>query len=236
MAEAFSSSAIMMGMTQTRAVSLINEASDMFDDMGSASANGMMNMMMDLDIFAEYDMDSTDLANMLYEFVHVMLNSRIRDIELSAIRREERMAMYETQIAAIQNDPDFIAVYDYIKTFADPSEYDALDMLFTGESYDLINVIMELSNGWTIYPENFGYLGTEMVGYVQDLVSIVDSMQENTAGSIFLENLYQQEDNFYTLEMYQNQLKNYEDYDDSNQEEIAIYEDWIDVFLIIKMI
>jgi hypothetical protein len=228
MAEAFSKSTLSMGMTTTTAINLLNDATDMVEGMSDVmSLDGMMT---ELEIFEEYEIEAVDLANILYELVHVMLNTRIRDIDLSSMYREEQLTVFEGQIASIQEDPAFIAAYNYVKTFADASEYDALDMLFSGQHYELIEIVMDLSSGYTVYPENYAYLSPEMQGYIIDLISIVDSMNADTQGALFLENIYTLQDNFYTLEMYQSIIRDFEKYDSSNLEEILMYEELINAF------
>jgi hypothetical protein len=224
MAEAFSKNAVRMGMSSTRAINLLNDATDMVE--GMSDIMSLDDMMMELEIFEEYDMDANDLANVLYELVHAMLNARIRDIELSAMYREEQLSVFEAQIAAIQEDPAFIMVYNYVKTFADASEYDALDMLFSGESPELINVLMELGYGYPVYLEDYDYLSVEMQGYIADLISIADSMNADTEGAIFLANIYNQQDDLYSLQMYQSMMRDFEKYDNSSEEEIAMYEEF----------
>lgn len=228
MAEAFSTTAISMGMTPTRAVSLINDATGMV--LGMTQAMTLDDMMMELEIFEEYDMDAADLANALYELVHVLLNSRIRDIEMMAISREEMILEFEGYITAIKEDSEFVAAYNYMKTFADASEYDALDMLFSGEDYDLIMVLMDISYGYTVNPIYYTYLSDEVQGYILDLISITDDMKADDDGAIFLDNLYKLQDDFYDLEMYVSSVFNYEMYGDTNEDEILMYEDLITLF------
>ncbi|BCR36623.1 PKD domain-containing protein [Mariniplasma anaerobium] len=228
MAQAFSSSAVSMGMTPTRAINLINDANDMVA--GMSRATSLDDMMMELEIFEDYDMDAADLANVLYELAFVLLDSRIRDIELTAMNRVEMISGFEDQITLITGNADFIAVYDYVKTFADPSEYAALDMLFSGESYDLIMVLMDISGGYTVNPMYYTHLSDEEQGYILDLISITDSMNADVAGALFLANIYKQQNNLYDLEMYVSMIEDFDMYGDSSLEEMAMYEDLIILF------
>ena len=77
-----------------------------------------------------------------------------------------------------------IAEFNYVKSFATPSQYEAVEMLFAGEYYSLTNSIYQITQdvlyGFCfIDPNDYGYESMDVPGYVSDLLSVFYSNESS---------------------------------------------------------
>jgi hypothetical protein len=210
MAEAVSTRTIMMGMTATEAIDLFDQVESMMDNVDDMvegeSVMTLSDIMSQLDSILDFDMDSEDLANLVYDLVMTMLDSSNRFLELDILYEEEQLPTYTTQMSAITSTTNYTQAYNYMKSFADPSEYDALDELFSGEYRDLISAMYELRNislygdsGFPIDPSYYAYEYPQLEAYILDLKTITEAIELDSEGSAFMLDLSTTLDNLYIL-------------------------------------
>lgn len=193
MVDAYAAFSMSAGMSKTNAISFVTDLMEMTTSMPQEMT--LDAMMTQLDIFNEYDMDAADLANMLYELLLVGLDVNVRDLENEILYIEEEIEDRQAILDDIILDADYIAEFNYVKSFATPSQYEAVEMLFAGEYYSLTNSIYQITQDVLygfgfIDPNDYGYESMDVPGYVSDLLSVFTAMNQVAAGRDFLNNIY----------------------------------------------
>ncbi len=201
MANAYSTGVLMNGMSEVDAIALFNEVFLMVgllaDDMT------VDEIIMGFDIFDDYDMESIDVANMLYELVYAMLDVNIRDLEWRITYEEEQLPDIQARMDAITSSATYLAAYNYMKSFATPAQEDAVDALFSGQYGEIISSMYEISNYalYGGYPMDPNYYSDDpmVVGYIQDLMDLSVAIIADSEGTAYFENIYNTISELYNL-------------------------------------
>jgi hypothetical protein len=184
MAEAYAQTSITLGMTESEAIQLFGDAKSMAMDM--PMMNGLDDLLLELEILEDYDMDHEDLAAMVYEFMLVMLDAAIRGQTLDIAHYNEEIAMYESEISAIESSQAFMDAYNLMKSYATVDEYDGLDAYFSGDYYEFRyfseDIYYSLIYGYDFHPEYYYFEDEMMMEYLIDLQMIMTAMYADTVG------------------------------------------------------
>ena len=135
--------------------------------------------MTELELFDDYDMSAPDLALVVYNLLEVMINSEIRSMNLRIEENELEILDATSNISDMKSSQSYIDAYNFMKSYATVDEYDAIDMLFSGEqqtlfyaTYDIQNVL--IGNGGQVYLEDYSWDQSLDSSYVEDLIACYD--------------------------------------------------------------
>lgn len=192
-ADAYAAASIELGMTSTQAINFFDDAKDMVD--GMEYMTSMDEFMTELELFDDYDMSAPDLALVVYNLLEVMINSEIRSMNLRIDENELEILDATSDISDMKSSQSYIDAYNFMKSYATVDEYDAIDMLFSGEqqtlfyaTYDIQNVL--IGNGGQVYLEDYSWDQSLDSSYVEDLIAVMTSMMEDEDGEAFITNFY----------------------------------------------
>lgn len=201
MVEAYAGAAISMGMSENQAVMFFDDAMDMA--MNMPMMTGLDDFLFELEILDLYGMDHQDLANIVYQFALVMLESGIRGQTLDIAYYTEEIPMYEQQITDIVLTQDYIDAYDYMKSFATVDEYDGLDAFFSGNHrefrYSVEEIYYALVYGYNFYPEDYYFEDEMMSEYLTDMQIIMVAMYQDVQGQAFINNMFSELEALFNL-------------------------------------
>jgi len=115
-----------------------------------------------------------------------MLDAAIRGQTLDIAHYNEEIAMYESDISAIEASQAFMDAYNLMKSYATVDEYDGLDAFFSGDYYEFRyiseDIYYSLIYGYDFYPEYYYFEDEMMMEYVIDLQIIMTAMYADTVG------------------------------------------------------
>lgn len=236
--EAYSASAILIGLNQVQAVGLFTTAELMVNN--SSEGMSLAGLMVQLNMFSIYEMDANDLANMIYELALAMMDINIRDHESEVMYMVDELADVQLLADAVRTNATFMQAHTYMKGFAQSSEKASVDKLFAGGYYELTSAVyaireMLMYGGETVTPEMYGYGDPEIEGHIANLISVITAMNADVAGKAFLQDLETKFIKLNELNDHQNLIDYYNMDIASYGESIVMLEDLIDSFTVNKV-
>ncbi|MFH1693049.1 MAG: hypothetical protein ABH890_02070 [Bacillota bacterium] len=152
---AYSGVAVALGMTEAEAIAFFTHLATLPDRVDSIT--NFTTLFAEIDSFDQFNIESSDLANMFYEVGMVGMTIQMSNLADDIIYSQQELAQIQADILILQGTVNLTAIYTALAAYATPEELILLDYFFTGQ-YE--NTYWVLGNLWSIANDlvyNFEY-------------------------------------------------------------------------------
>jgi len=140
----YSSTAVALGMSEHDAIALFTHVATLPER--SESINNFNSLFGEIDSFYQFGVDSTELANMLYELGMVGITIQISNLTDDIANAQEEFNRIQSDLLILQETVSENATYAELAQYATVPELVLLDYFFTGQYEDTYYVTSVISS------------------------------------------------------------------------------------------
>ncbi|MBN2300772.1 MAG: hypothetical protein JXC31_06280 [Acholeplasmataceae bacterium] len=144
MVYAFSVASTEIGMNQLEALGLFTYIAS--TPVRMASISDLSSMMTEIESYSAFDMDTGDLAIILYELAQAAIAMHIDDLNYDILEYQDDIDNLELQLDTYQDDLDFTSLRTMLAPYATTEELVQLDYFLSGEYVDTLFIINTVPN------------------------------------------------------------------------------------------
>ncbi len=199
-----------LGMTQTQALLMFGHIASTPLRMGNIT--DVTGLMAEVDSYAQFGLDTTDIATILYQLGNAAAESHVIDLGYKIADKQSEIAQLQTELAALQitANADLATLLTSLMAYATPTEIAQLQYFFSGQyedSYYVMNALYQMANDFMynygmIYDPWYLHTGDE---YIMMFYNILESIRIDENYTL-LENIMN-----FNFSSFQNVLYKYED-------------------------